>query len=284
MIPSSAGQEVRSVAGSERSAEAPEEEPPLQLPRFRGPDPLEGVALCTRSGYDQLIFGWQEEHFAAVPLGRREGGVLLAVPDGAIAEEDLDGAHSTGFQGEIGPYRIGDARLRNRQGRLLASRCRVLIVELAVTEDGPRLCFFEEAASEAVRPFFELRSTPYWPAPTELLALKAEWLASYARDDEERPEEQVVPATRCTPYQTADEAVAEAGGADAAAVLPRLRGPPAAPRPSTSAPAGAVASPRALGAAPPRLLRGRLTPAARRRPPVPAATTTGAAMPSKSMD
>jgi hypothetical protein len=43
MIPSPEGEDARSEAGSERSAAAPEEEPPLQLPRFRGPDPLVGV-------------------------------------------------------------------------------------------------------------------------------------------------------------------------------------------------------------------------------------------------
>ena len=201
-----------------------------------------------------------------MPLGRRDGGVLLALPASAIADEDLHAAYSSSFPGEIGPYRLGDARVQNRQGRLLASKCRVLVVELAVSSDCPLLCYYEESAEEASQPFLELRGTPYWPAPTELLSLKSEWLASYTLDSEEQAADQVASATRCTPYQTADvEESAGAGGGAAAAPF-GIRGPPARRRLAAAAPAGAVASPRASGAAPPWLLRRPRTRAARLRP------------------
>ena len=209
--------------------------------------------------------------FAAIPLARREGGILLALPAEFRDVAALSEAEVAGFPGLIGPCQVTSAPLLGAASRPLSTVAAILVVDIELSEAadesiGP---LGEELLRDGVTfvPFSMRGGRTYWPHPASVRTMLQDWRRIHGPElaDGEEP---LPGAERATPYHTASEAAPDeveeeffeplGGQGDRAEGIlpPRPRAPPAATprqgRPLLVAPSkygGRAAGPPAGGAA-----------------------------------
>ena len=109
---------------------------------------VSGTRLATRyRDYSRLVFEFRGQAYACVPLQKREGGILLALPSGTIDQGVFDEASVGGFLGALGPYHVGTCRLVSPAGRAQGSPVGVLVLDLSFAPDD---AVREEWATEGI--------------------------------------------------------------------------------------------------------------------------------------
>ena len=197
--------------------------------------------------------------WAAIPLGSRSGGVLLALPAAFRSTAELEDAESTGFVGLLGPFQLVDLPLQGAAQRSLGTTASVLVIDLEILEmDLEALYPMDERSAEGPLPFSEARGRTYWPHPSGVRTLLEGFVQVHGAPALAGVEP-LPGAERATPYQTADELEGDGEAFDADTdvggplgapppAAEALRGPPARRGPPSLPLRAAAPTPKAAGA------------------------------------
>ena len=204
---------------------------------------LAAFASPSAVSYSRWRLDEELSSFAAIPLARRDGGLLVALPAEFRDSSALVEAETSGFPGLLGPYLVTTAPLLGAANRPLVTTTQVLVLDLDLSEApvesiGP---MGDEPTPDGVTfvPFSTRGGRVYWPHPASVRAMAQEWRRIHAAPLGDG-EEALPGAERATPYHTASEAAADEGeaellesgaeplGSDGGVAPPRARAPPTA--------------------------------------------------------
>ena len=150
------------------------------------------LKLASRTGaYDLLVCTWNEEECLAVPIARRPGGLLAAVPRGTPLEEAVAAAETEGFPSTVGPGRLVQVRGRSLEDPLLphaALAFEVLLIDFLT--DG--LTCLRRVLAAGVPPSvahrFDADEPNVWPLAEDLVQAVNDWLVERSEAETARTE------------------------------------------------------------------------------------------------
>ena len=156
-----------------------------------------------------------EGRFASLLVARRPGGVVIALPDGAVAPETVEAAADEDYPGAIGPHTQTVIQIKIRRDQF--TECFVELIDLA-DDFVAGLLKRASIRSTPFEPFREIgegeMSGSAWPSGRDLVDALNTW------------KESILEGGRISGYNTAMEDLPSDGGRTPAAVAGRFPGFP----------------------------------------------------------